>query len=619
MTQTKTKACLHPWKTTSILGNGAISPCCGQVHGYFGNLGTDIPSEAETPGKHIFQGDDYPKLRESLLSGNLYDDCKNCRIIAEEDIGTDELKRRVVEHLSPDGVEIDLLRSFRITDLLIGITNKCNLRCVYCPQSAPKKRGGADFSHSLEFYNAYIPEETFFALVDYLLPRGLKRLNFVGIGEFTVYRNWKSLTDRISRKYPELHIQLVTNLSKKLSHDDIRSILKFDVINISCDTLDKDLHETIRAGSKFSVFRENLDTLLRTRAELNPNRTIFFNITESDLAVRKLDGLCRFAAQNNININFSNLFYAPDTVVDKTKCLKKVSEMSDAEVVDLWPMISSLPRRMKAENPKFDLGQTGPFFNYIKTIATRTSRDLFYPSEDNAGDSFYIAFKKKYASDSHHYLRNIYLSFDECIRGIYVKRGKTIHIPTEGPGRKVDLQATGVIERYDTNLVISLSAPFTIETDGEITLDTTLPVFEKFTHVLFSLTSRQPPLAEPPGKGMVRFGDGIFVRELLLIHEIEAFINNKLATSGQPYVIWCAGERTRFLFEWTSLAKLNIMKIVDSNRDAQGKVFGRHIISSPEEVADIAAPVLIVNVTAPYAIEQSLRSQAYRFTDYIIL
>lgn len=614
----KTKACLHPWKTTSILGNGAISPCCGNVTGHWGNLNDDLFQKREGEETDIFRNADYLKLREGLLSGNIPDSCKDCRIIAEDDISTDELKKRLMVHIATGSEDVDLLREFRITELVIGITNKCNLRCIYCPQSIPKSRtGGREDLSSMQFYQAEISEKNFFRLLDYLAPRGLKYLNFVGLGELTIYKNWQHLLDQVHERYPDLHAQVVTNLSVELRPEDIHALLKFDAVVVSCDTLDKDLHESIRAGSNFEIFYANLMALLQTRNNVGKHCAIGFNITESNLTIRTWENLFRFATLHDIGIGFSGLYYVKDSVADRTNHLKKINEMDHAELLEIWPMINSLPRRIKAENPRIDADSIGPFYKYIKTIAMGRTCDLFYPT-DSPDDTVYRAFKKLYLSDGNHYLRNIYLSFDECIKGICLKKGNKIRFPLDVRGT-YEFNVVGVIERPDRNLEISIAGTVLLDVTGEITLNATSSDFEEFSHVLFSITLAAKSCAKITSPDHpLQFGNRIFVRELLLLHEIDEFISN-LAVRGIPCVIWCAGARTQRLFDWTSLGSLSIIKIVDSNPDLQGTHIGTHIVATPDEVRSIAAPVLIVNATNPYKIEQEIKLSDYKFTDYFIL
>lgn len=609
-----TKACLHPWKTASILANGQISPCCGNIADKnFGDINIDL-NLSDVENSPVFKNRHYPELKESLLKGEPYPDCINCRIVAEKDISTDELKRRIVEHLGKGEQDTDLINDYKITDLLIGINNKCNLRCIYCAHSS--RTGNRDPS-SIAFYNAYITEERFLGLLDFLVGQGLKILSLVGLSEFTVYKNWKGLSEAIFNRYPALQVQVITNLSKKMSDDDIRALLKFHIVTISCDTLDKELHEKIRFGSNFEIFRDNLSRLLDARRQLCPDRNICFNVVESDLIVKKLDGLFRFAAKNDVNINFSNLFYVENSVADKTKALKKVSEMTIAEILEIWPMIQSLPRRLKAESQKADVWQIGPFFNHIKNIAKKASCDLFHPDASDPDDIIYIQFNNSHTSTDERYLRDFYLSFDERIKGIYVRRGERLRIPLNGSHPfAYDITTVGVIERTDKNLQISVLKTHSEATNDAIEMDASRPEYSHFSHVLFSITPTKPNKNALPAS--VRYGKEIFIRETLPLHEIDDLISD-LAEKRQAYVIWCAGARTRTLFEQTSLGKLNILAIVDSNPVLQGSTLKKYRVESPETVRSLAVPVLIINATNPYAIEQGIKSQNYSFTDYLLL
>ena len=70
MSENLTKNCIHPWKTINIFGDGTVLPCCGTVSGTYGNVLKDDQS-------NFFINQDYIKLRNSLLTGNLFPECKD--------------------------------------------------------------------------------------------------------------------------------------------------------------------------------------------------------------------------------------------------------------------------------------------------------------------------------------------------------------------------------------------------------------------------------------------------------------------------------------------------------------------------------------------------------------
>ena len=222
---TKTKNCIYPWSQACFFGDGTVLPCCGdtgKVPGFFGNLKRDF-LYAKPEDKNIFKNSNYKKLRRDLLTGNVPDFCKACRIVEEDDVNIEEFQQRVRQHIQLNNKSIDasnlreedLLTSYSIKEILLSINNKCNLRCVYCPQSIPKKKEGSEYDlfSTIDFYKAELSESEFFEILDLLVPSGLEIVNFIGIAELTIYKHWKSLARNLKSRYPHLKLCVVTNFS----------------------------------------------------------------------------------------------------------------------------------------------------------------------------------------------------------------------------------------------------------------------------------------------------------------------------------------------------------------------------------------------------------------------
>jgi MoaA/NifB/PqqE/SkfB family radical SAM enzyme len=611
-----TKNCIHPWKTVNVFGDGTILPCCGEVEGSYGNIKTDLLEIKNNNTNPVFRNDSYKLLRRSLLTGELQENCKSCRIVAEGDITTEELHASLCKHLGYelDATEHTLINSFRVTDLIVSITNKCNLRCIYCAQSAPKSNTSTTPYSTIEFYQASIPEDDFFRLLTYLCDKGLKRLNFVGLGEFTIYKSWHKLIVKIKAKFPTLHLQLVSNFSKPLVENDFKNLMSFNIINISVDTFDKELFEKIRVGANFNTVYSNICRLMEIIKGIENAPTVCFNITESDLIIPKLEDVFRFASQHGIVINFSNLYYVEGTVLDRTKLLKKTGEMPDHELLALWPLMSSLPRRLKAGNPNSDIVQIGPFYNHIRAIGSKYSKHYFLPKVERESDVIYLKHGNDFLDDSI-ILKNIFLGFDEEIRGFYFPIRTVFNLKTEF--NKLKIMISGVTSRPDGNLIISTSEPMLIRSGSEFVFDSNIAIFSGFTHILLSIE----PIYTIDSQTGTHFSESLinetvfqskrFIRELILTQDVDFFIKDHLRPRNGKYYIWCAGERTKSLLEWTSLKSLNIMGIIDSNSIKSGGNIDEFKIHHPNEVNFHGEDIIIVNATNPYEVEEFIKEKNY--------
>lgn len=609
-----TKNCIHPWKTISVLGDGMVAPCCGNVRGDYGNVKTDL-IDKNADDSDVFMNADYKRLRESLLTGNLFDECKNCRAVAEEDVPVELLRNEVEDLLEANGINprhADLLTAHSIQSLIVSITNKCNLRCVYCPQSAPKSRSTDVYLSSIEFYKAFISEPDFLNLLSYLHKRGLKWLSFVGLGELTIYRNWQRLIKSIKESFPDLHLSIVSNFAIPFCDEDIEALMVFDQIQVSCDTIDKELFAQIRVGAELSVLLENLDRLLKKRGHQTAPAVVF-NVTLYDLMIEKLPDLARYAIKNNIDLNFSNLFEAQGTVASKTKMLRNLTEVPDEKLLKVWEVLNALPRRMKAGNPKSEINQIGPIYGLVRQRVGRITPSLFSPKSE------LFSSLPVFSAGSNTYLRNIFIGFDEKYEGVYmpineVKRFQFGHLECK-------ITPILVKERGDRNLLIQETESYQVSLSGEVIFDASCED-GNFTHVLFAfqkITTSNLILNKKFFKvrklGIVA---DKFVRETILIQDVGSLLM-ELSRKYPSFYLWGAGARTKTLFDWSLLGQLPISEIIDSDPNLTGSRVNGIKIVDPISARGFRGPVLISNATNPYAIEQFILSNGYGFSECYII
>jgi len=623
-----TKNCIHPWRMANIFGDGTILPCYSPVAGNYGNLKKDYLTK--TTESNIFKNLDYKMLRNSLLTGDLLEGCKTCRFVVSEDIPIQDLKENVINYLKNSGnseTDLDLLSQFAIEEVTISITNKCNLRCVYCPQSAAKKTTeensmvAFDFdklSTSVEFYKAEISLEDFMVSMEFLVRSGLKRLNFVGLSELTIYKKWHSLVDTIKNLYPEIQLSLVSNFSLPFNKKDIVSLMKFDQISVSCDTLNEELFSKIRVGSDLNIVLANINMLLRERDAVENPPILVINITEYDLMINSLPELAKFASKNNININFSNLYDAPGSVMDQTKMIKKISLVPDHELPVVWEILNALPRQMKSENPRVDIFSMGPFYDDVRQRMSKINKHLFVPLKE---EHFFQEVYDKFEISEEIYLRNIFLNFGTSYRGVYLPTNKKYELNITKPfyGWVTPIL---VRERLDGNILIQKLTPSLVFFKTEVFIDSTCNN-NFYTNVLFCLEEKTGVPSQAPEEMNINtyrksVAGPVFIRETLLVQDINTKLRQMNARHNEFY-IWGNGARTRMLFESTELKSLNIINIIDSNSQLSGIFdYGIEVIT-PDNVKSFEIPVIVLHATDPYSIELEIRLENYPFEDIYIL
>jgi len=599
-----TRNCIEPWRSVQFEAGGGISPCCsGTLTGNYGNMFTDY-FEAIEAGRptDIFANDDYRALRQGLLTGDLAPSCRSCRMVHDADISTGELRQRVLNHLGiPDdaSLDVDLTRAHAFHECGGNITNRCNFSCLYCSHSGEGGHAG--------FYRAEIGRQPFVDWIGFLHRQGLRIFNFCGIGELTVYPQWEELCSELLNRHPDLRLRAISNFGRTLTETELEVLSRFDLIHISCDTLDEDTYAWLRKGGRLPVLLNNLERLrARFTGDSARDPKLAFNVTVTDAIVDRLEGLFRYAAEHDMFVHLSTLFVMQGSIVSQTDCVKKLTDMPVEQRPRLRETLCDLPRRMKAQNPLTSVWEYRYIYKAIMTLADDITFNRFVPGAEEA---IYSAFHRLHPRNPGAYLRKFWLSFDEVIKGIFLSRGQDLWIETP-PGR-ITYRAVWCRTRPDGNLSV-VCGPMEHAILGEGFILSTRHLSEPFENMLFEVLFQEPtgvaeganPRISPVPPAEVT--PSLLVREAFLAED-EDLVARRLVESQEPIVIWCAGLRTLQLLSNTSLGQANIRMIIDGNPGRQGQPFCGWTIQAPADLRDFAGKILVIHASCPERVEQQLR------------
>ncbi len=602
----KTRNCIEPWRTVQFDATGNISPCCsGTMKGNFGNINTDYFDAVQKGGFiGLFLNEDYRRLRNGLLTGELPAPCISCRSVYEEDITTEELQKKVIDHLESQGINAvgaELATVYAFSEGGGNITNRCNFSCVYCAHSGEGGHAG--------YYRAEMDRDHFLEFIDFLCSRGLKIFNFCGIGELTAYPEWQRVCGIIMQRHPQLRLRLISNFGREFKDSELDMLSRFDLVHVSCDTLDEQTYSWLRKGGRLPILLDNIRRL-RERFSGDPGKDpkLAFNVTVTDMVVDKLEGLFRFAAANNMFVHLSALFVMPGSISSKKGCVKKISDMPVSQTLHVREVFYDLPRRMKAENPLSGVWEYKFLYKSIMQKADAISYDRFVPQTD---ELIYQLFHKLSQKDKSAYLRKFWLSFDEEVKGIFISAGTGIEIRLPFVSGEIVYRAVWCRDRGDGNLDI-LFGPLE---EAAATLELTVAAENcgaRYDHMLFEVVSYGQSANELK---TVRYlspvlpdGEGAYymVREAFLMEDEEA-VAQKLVDSQDPIVIWCAGLRALQLLSGTCMGKANIKMIIDGDPSKKGQLFCGRIIHSPEEFGDFGGKIVVLHASCPEQVELNIR------------
>ncbi|MGQ0551677.1 MAG: radical SAM protein [Planctomycetota bacterium] len=197
-----------------------------------------------------------------------------------------------------DGIEERLLGT-RLQQVLLELTSKCNLRCIYCAVSQPFYVG-----RELELERAEI--------VNQLVALGPIEFQLNGHGETTLIKGWDELArDLLDRG---LALTLISHLNKDMSDAEIDVMARLKMLTVSCDTIDPAVYQRLRRGGRLERVAQNLRRILeRCRSEGLPKPYIAINCTTTHINVLGIPDLVRMAAEMGLAcVSLTNLVEYPE-------------------------------------------------------------------------------------------------------------------------------------------------------------------------------------------------------------------------------------------------------------------------------------------------------------------
>ncbi|MFH1563432.1 MAG: radical SAM protein [Nitrospirota bacterium] len=149
-------------------------------------------------------------------------------------------------------------------NIVIEVTNRCNLHCRMCPQHSKETGVGIHRKEGLMEMNLYK------RIIDEVKEYGEVMVSPIGAGEPLIHPEIIEMVHYAKEAGCKTHI--ITNgtlLTPKISERLINAGL--DIIAISIDGIRKQTHEGIRLGSNFERVVSNIEALLRLKKDSQAN------------------------------------------------------------------------------------------------------------------------------------------------------------------------------------------------------------------------------------------------------------------------------------------------------------------------------------------------------------
>ena len=210
----------------------------------------------------------------------------------------------------------------QINYLRVSMTDKCNLRCKYCvPPEGVQRLDHADI----------LTLEEVLRVISIMTSLGVNRVRFTG-GEPLVRKNVISLIQKVSKLENAPRLGLTTN--GVLLDDYIEYLIFSNVrdINISLDTLDPEVYESLTGQDALSSVMRSIQSCLVNEVNLKLNVVPIKGINEEDIV-----SLAALAKDYKVAVRFIELMPVGCACsyegLSNDEVRKKLSEVYGAETV----------------------------------------------------------------------------------------------------------------------------------------------------------------------------------------------------------------------------------------------------------------------------------------------
>lgn len=120
-----------------------------------------------------------------------------------------------------------------LSHIAFSFTNRCNLRCVYCPQG----------THPDDFH-AETPKEQIDRIIAYALENRVSRISIGYYDEAMLVEGWEKAVEPLFGR--GFTLNLVSNFSKVMTPAEVAAVSRFQEVQISIDTIDIPLLKQVR-------------------------------------------------------------------------------------------------------------------------------------------------------------------------------------------------------------------------------------------------------------------------------------------------------------------------------------------------------------------------------------
>jgi cyclic pyranopterin phosphate synthase len=177
----------------------------------------------------------------------------------------------------------------KVSYLRLSITDRCNLRCLYCrPQD----------EWTFIPHQEILSFEEMAELVDVAKQAGVEKVRLTG-GEPFARKDFIPFVGRLHAKYPDLDLRITTNGTLLAGRVDELREAGISCLNISLDTLQRKKFEEITKTDGYDQVRAGIDACLKGGLRVKVNVVALKGINDDELP-----GFVDFARDNGVDVRF---------------------------------------------------------------------------------------------------------------------------------------------------------------------------------------------------------------------------------------------------------------------------------------------------------------------------
>lgn len=220
-------------------------------------------------------------------------------------------------------------------------TNRCNLRCVYCPQG----------THPDSFH-ADTVEEQLDKIIAYILSNDVRQVSIGYYGETMLIKGWEAHCDRFLGK--GLYTTLVSSFSRIMTPAEVATAARFSELQVSIDTVDIQILKEVRKAVDARTILYNTH-LIRAHVLAHglPMPKIMWTGVLTDRVVFGMLDMVAMAISSGItHINFNDVAYFEGT----SGAAKNVYDMADDDFIRAFETLEAARRLAVRHGVELSIG-----------------------------------------------------------------------------------------------------------------------------------------------------------------------------------------------------------------------------------------------------------------------